>query len=275
MATSIQQFIDELEKSRDSLQTAGRLVAEQFPDRRLFAHQAEWHGKGVIHHTHSVIEKYADFAHGVVMRASIEPKPNAIFMPASLYQEMMFEFYAGLNLARITLDNLRVFLRPLFATDFGQIPKSITDILQNKTDCPIYDTLLQSDDCSYLIDLRNCLVHHRTFATADQAIVIEDGHESEVNDLTRNFDWLDSFARAYFRRENEKIVVNIYLPDMIFRRDGNDKKLATFTYDRKINLLSQTMHFARLTVQSVTEVCRLLSQHKGEVYTYSRSKQQR
>lgn len=275
MATSIQQFVGELEKSRDSLQTAARSVAEQFPDRSLFAHQAEWHGKGVIHHTHSVIEKYADFANGVVMRASIEPKPNALFMPASLYQEMMFEFYAALNLARITLDNLRVFLRPLFATDFGQIPKSITDILQNTTDCPIYDALAQSDDCSYLIDLRNCLVHHRTFATADQAIVIEDRHESELDDLTRNFDWLDSFARAYFRRENEKVVVNIYLPDVIFRRDGNDKKLATFTYDRKINLLSQAMNFARLTVQSVTAVCALLSQLKGEVYTYSRLKQSR
>lgn len=206
------------------------------------------------------------------MRASIEPKPNAIFMPASLYQEMMFEFYAALNLARITLDNLRVFLRPLFATDFGQIPKSITDILQNTTDCAIYDALAQSDHCSYLIDLRNCLVHHRTFATADQAIIIEDGHEAELNDLIRHHDRLDSFARAYFRRENERVVVNIYLPDVIFRRDGNNKKLATFTYDSKINLLNQTMNFARLTVQSLTATCVLLSQPSGEGYTYSRSK---
>jgi hypothetical protein len=60
--------------------------------------------------------------------------PDLIIGRALEFRVMMFEFYALLNLARITLDSLRVFLRPLFKTDYGQLPKSVRSFVKGKTD---------------------------------------------------------------------------------------------------------------------------------------------
>jgi hypothetical protein len=43
-------------------------------------------------------------------------------MYASSYQQMLFEFYTLVSLCRIALDNLRLYLRPLFIRTSDELP---------------------------------------------------------------------------------------------------------------------------------------------------------
>jgi hypothetical protein len=54
-------------------------------------------------------------------------------------------------------------------------------------------------------------------------------------------------ARAWFRElPSDGIAVNLYLPDRIFDLSGPTKRLADFSYDLRINLLSQALEFVSI-----------------------------
>ncbi|MBI3695061.1 MAG: hypothetical protein HY238_09525 [Acidobacteria bacterium] len=172
-------------------------------------------------------------------------------MPLS-FQELLFEFYALVNLCRISLDNLRTYLGPVFTRE-SQLPKSIRDVLEGETTCPIYHALAGQDLLHYLMDVRNCLVHYRSLATSDNALVLKEG--IDPTDVIGSGDpFFAAMARAYFRHVGEgAISVNVYVPDRIFQMDSSgNKKLATFTYDERWNLLSTARNFTQLAVASLS-----------------------
>lgn len=264
-------FNTEISEAEESFRVAAFKVIEQQSDKALLVHQADWHVKGVLHHTRNVLTAYTEFANGVASRASIKPSPDVIVMYAPSFQTMMFEFYALVNLARITMDNLRLFLRPVFKTDFRQLPKSINKSLQGNTDCPAYLDLADNPALQYLCDLRNCIVHFRTFATSDNAVVVNDQlGKDEQDELLLQNRWFDPMARAHFRRVGDGLSVNVLLPDRIFDHSGTTEKMIQFTYSERYGFLSQTMSFMRLICHTIGQVYTLLLDPGKPTYVFSK-----
>lgn len=186
---------------------------------------------------------------------------------APSFQHMLFEFYALVNLCRISLDNLRSYLRPLFTRTSDQLPRSVRDVLQGTTNCPVYMFLTDQPLLDYLLDLRNCLVHYRSFATSDNAYVIEEGSEEAPADD----EYLAAMAKADFRRIGKKgISVNVLVPDRIF---GKDKRggthLAQFTFTQRWGLISTARGFAELSIGALSHTLRLLAEVPEPVFEFS------
>lgn len=238
----------------------------------LVVHQADWHLRGVLYHIRNILTSYAEFANGVASRANIEPPPKVIIMYAPSFQTMMFEFYALVNLSHITLDNLRLFLRPVFKTNFGQLPKSINRFFKGKTDCPVYLDLANDNVIQYLSDLRDCIVHFRTFATSDNAVVVGDHvNQDEQEKLLTENKWFDPMAKAHFRRVGDGVSVNVYLPDRIFDYSGLTEKMVKFTYVERYNLLSVSMNFMQLICYAISKVYSLLIDPGRPTFVFSKA----
>ncbi|RLI78760.1 hypothetical protein DRP07_10770, partial [Archaeoglobales archaeon] len=232
----------------------------------LKVHQAEWHVRGLTYHCRNLIRHYNVIAQDVSKRASVGADVVIMYEPA--VQKLMFEFYALVNLARISLDNLRN-LSPVFVTPYNQLPKSITNYKPGSTNCPIYERLAKEPILAYLVDIRNCIVHYRTFATSDNAIATAEGVEELP--VLDEIDFTEGVAKFYFRYTGGKFVLNIYLPDVIFvRKPSGEKKLAEFTYKKRYNLLSQSMQFVRLVVYSTIEALELLINPGSPTFFYNR-----
>jgi len=262
-------FEDEISKAEKAFEKAAHNVIGINADYEQVVHQADWHLKGVLHHTKGVFTSYTEFADGVSSRASIDPRPDVIILYAPSFQTMMFEFYALVNLSRITLDNLRFFLRPVFKTDFGQLPKSINKFLKGKTDCPAYFDLAHNAVLQYLSDLRDCIVHYRTFATSDNAVVVGNHvNQAEQEKLLSKNKWFDPMSKAYFRRVGDGVSVNILLPDRIF--DHSNEKMVKFTYEERHNLLSQSMSFMRLICYTIGKVYSLLIEPGRPTFVFTK-----
>ena len=273
MVRPLSEIGSELLEIMADMHAATHALSSSRPDLTVIAHQAQWHMRGAIYHTNALLAAYAEFASGVGARAQIDVQPAVLVMYAPSLQEVLYNFYALVNLARITLDNLRIYLRPVFTTAFGQLPKSITGFLEGETDCPVYLDLQQRPIVTYLSDLRNCLVHFRSFATGDNAVVVDDHlPREEEKRLMADMAWFDHMAHARFRRTSQGISVNVLLPDKIFERTPGTEKLASFTYNERINLVSQAMAFTRLTAHVLGGVFVLLHDPGKPVYSFRKSR---
>jgi hypothetical protein len=261
-------WIDEVEQA---VSWKVQNVMEARPEHALLIHQAEWHFLGVAYHTRNVLTNYAAMARQAGVPSTRET-PDLIIGRAPEFREMMFEFYALLNLARITLDSLRVFLRPVFKTNYGQLPKSVRDFVKGKTDCPIYQTLPQGHILEYLCDLRDYVVHYRSFATNENLVIIGDHVDpDQVKELLEENKWFEPMARAYFQRIDSRAVrVDVRLPDTIFQRVDGQKKLAEFTYNERINLGTQAVAFLELITACILAVYSLLIEPGKPTYEFSR-----
>jgi hypothetical protein len=133
-------FERQIAELEESVRGLGHRVATAHPDRSLVAYQAEWHIRGVIYHLRRLFEMYAVFTRKVGQMAA-DTGAQVIYLFAPSFQPMLFEFYALVNLCRISLDNLRIFLKPLFKPSSHQLPKSVRDVMKGKSDCPIYNAL--------------------------------------------------------------------------------------------------------------------------------------
>jgi hypothetical protein len=260
----------------DEFRSATRSVIQAHGEHSLIAHQAEWHFRGIGHHMSRMLDAYVAFARGVSARAAIVEALDVLVMYAPDLQHVLFEFYALVNLSRISLDNLRLFLRPVFKTEFGQLPKSVMDFLEDSTDCPVYVDLAKQETLTYLVDVRNCLVHFRTFATSDNAVVVGD-HVSKDDEerILGSHGWFDHMARARFRRTDRGISVNVFLPDKVFDHSGATEKLVKFTYDARLNILSQAMEFTRLARHALLSAFELLIEPGNPSYQYAKKRKVR
>ena len=267
-ASRLDEFPAQLQEAIKGLPELVRKVTALPDHYGLRAHQAEWHVRGVAYHCRNVVEKYKLFVNETGKRAGIDGGPPVtIIMYAPVAQVLMFEFYALVNLSRIALDNLRNLLAPTFKTPLNQLPKSISDYSSGTTDCPVYRSLANQPVLSYLSDLRNCVVHYRSFATSDNAVVATEGFEGAA----QMYSDLPSLFKAEFRLTGRNaIAVNVFLPDTIFEWVGTTKKLATFTYNERINLLSQSREFLRLIAYSTKDALSLLLTTPEPKYTFKK-----
>jgi hypothetical protein len=187
--------------------------------------------------------------------AAGDPHANIVVTRAPEMLELIFEFYAFMNLARITLDQLQRYAAPALKIKSSQIPNSISDIVKWDSDFPVYRRLATTDRplVQYLLDIRDCIVHHRTFAATDGLVAVEEGFpEEKVPDMSPL--WIRPVIRTYFRRlGGVKISVNILLPDAIYKYGATGEReamLSPFTYGN-VNLLSQCRAFAALCTWAV------------------------
>lgn len=216
-------------------------------------------------------EYYKKIAAGTSSRALVclegGTLPDVIIMYSPETQKLQFEFNALICLARISLDNLRNLLSPVFITNYENLPKSFKDFKKDTTNCPIYEKLAESKIAEYMTDIRDCIVHYRSFATSDNAKAVKDG---VVEDNSIN--WPSPLANISFRlTKSKKIVTNIYLPDKIFdtNQSGN-KKLCEFTYNNKINILSQCFEFVKLINFVYLKSIKLLMKYKKPLFTFKK-----
>jgi hypothetical protein len=268
-ARELESFARDLQLAVSEIPSAVSRVLGISDQTDTRACQAEWHVRGIRYHCENLFKHYQRFARGVSARAtSSDSYPLALVMHSPEVQSMMFEFYALVNLARISLDRLIYLLGPVFKTPLSQLPNSVNDLLRGKTECPVYQTLAKQHVVRYLIDVRDCLVHFRSFATSDNAVVIQEGQD-EPTGLSD-----PSFFRASFRPVDERrIAVNVLLPDRIFT-DADKKKMEPFLYEQRISLLSQSREFLQLIAKTTTDALALLIQPGKPVYEYSKNKKQ-
>jgi hypothetical protein len=271
-ATPLDDFLTVLNAASEKVEAMTACIAAGPGDLGLRAHQAQWHVRGVIFHCTSLFNAYRSFARGIAGRAQREDPPNAVIMHSPDCQVMMFEFYALVVLARIALDNLRMTLAPVFKTPVSQIPKSVADVVAGHTDCPVYTWLRDETPLDYLSDVRNCLVHYRSFATSDNALVMEEGlaFDEQQQQAVEMLGTLPEVFKATFRLGEGTVAVNVLLPDRIFVRKGTSKALCPFTYNRRINLLSQSRDFAMMVAQATHMSLGLLGSHGEPAFAFSK-----
>jgi len=264
-------FVADIEALERSARGLAHGVAQAHPGRSLLAHQADWHIRGILYHLRRLVDHYSSFVGEVSSRA--EMGTRIIIMYAPCYQRALFEFYALVNLCRISLDNLRNYLRPLFTRRSDQLPNSVRDVLKGDTNCPVYSALVGQQAVDYLLDVRNCLVHYRSFGTSDNALVLKEGVDvpQDLGEDAESF--VTSMAKAYFRRVGDNAFsVNVYMPDRIFE-DGGTGKLATFTYNQKWGLVPNARTFASVAICSLVRALECLKEIDGPVFEFSAKKQ--
>jgi hypothetical protein len=240
----------------------------------LLTRQAEWHVKGLIYHAEKLTALYKHVASEVGGR-HLSTKAEYIIFHSEELQELTFEFYAFVLLARLSLDELKNCLKPLFTSN-PQLPNSITDVLKGSTDCPLYSGLQQGQPIlRYLIDIRDCIVHHRTFATSHDAVAMAKEAEEENFAKTLPQGWQIPVTRIYFNRDTlGKLVVNILLPDAIYEvgQDSHRGKMVPhFTYDIGVNILAQSMEFLKLCTYETALALNLLAKESKQGYTWSKT----
>ena len=225
------------------------------PERALLFQQADWHMHGLIYHLRRMRELYEPATESVAGMAAGDPAGNILITTAPEMQQLLFEFYAFMSLARVTADQLLHFAGPCLNIHKDQRPSSINEAINWETDFPVFVDLAgpQRPVLRYLIDIRDCIVHGRTFATSDGVVAVEEGFpEDKVPDMTPA--WYRGVVRTYFRRlGGTSVSVNISLPDVIWQysdKGERGKMLDTFTYGQ-VNLLSQSHSFAQMCLLAV------------------------
>jgi len=248
-AIPLDEFDTQLGEIEAGLTEVVRAATRAVPEHRLLIEQAEWHARGVLYHCRRIYGLYRKIAAEVIARTG--PSPDVIVMHSPEMQELLFEFYAFMILSRITLDELKKYVAPTFAMNPANLPNSVTDMQKGWTDCPLYASYLvdQAQLLRYLLDMRDCLVHHRSFATSDNTVAV--GTEGGELDHSEWFGpWHEPVTRVTFRKvDSGGMSVNILLPDAIFEYDADGSRtrmVGRFTYEEEINLLSQCREFARL-----------------------------
>lgn len=237
-------FTEELKQMKEVLPRICEEYQKISKENYLKSQYAQWHLNGLMYHADAMISQYSEIAEELMKRLNTLQFAHVFIMHTPQMQNLMYEFYAFISLARISLDNLKHILYSLFKNPINQMPKSITDLGSGNTDCPIYERIANTDELQYLIDLRNCLVHYRTFAINNNSVITHESVEDFEKDGIEK--WTKPMAKGTFRiTENNDVVFNIFLPDVIYIRDNNNKKLADFTYNSRINLLGETMRFLR------------------------------
>lgn len=272
-ATPLDEFGRPLAEIQDALTEVVRAASRSVPEHRPLIEQAEWNARGVLYHCRRIYDLYHNIVAGVVARTGASP--DVIVMHSPEMQHLLFEFYAFMLLSRITLDELKKYVAPTFATSPANLPNSVTDMQKGWTDCPLYASYLadQAHLLRYLLDIRDCLVHHRSFATSDNTVAVrtdvgELGHPESFGP------WHEPVTRVTFREVGpDGMAVNILLPDDVFQYDADGHRtrmVGRFTYEEGINLLSQCREFARLTVGAVLTALALLENQRTPLYTWRR-----
>jgi hypothetical protein len=225
------------------------------PDRVLLIQQADWHLRGLLYHLRRIRALYEPAIQNVADMAAGDSAGNILVTTAPEMPQLVFELYAFMNLARVTLDQLIRFAGPALTLHSQQRPNSITDVLKWETTFPVFVDLTTKHRplLQYLVDIRDCIVHDRTFASSEGVTAVEEGFpEDRMPDMPPM--WSRGVVRTYFRRlGGKKVSVNILLPDAIYNYNESGVRtsmIRNFSYG-SVNVLSQCRAFAQLCTATV------------------------
>ena len=116
-------------------------------------------------------------------------------------------------------------------------------------------------------------MHYRSFATNDNIMAFSEEYQSlepEEKKVLQSSKFISPMAQVNFRLICEnKIVVNIFLPDKIFE---SGKNLCDFTYKERINILSQSKEFTKLVAIATFQSFNLLVDPGVPTYSYKKAK---
>lgn len=229
--------------------------------------EADWHIRGIEYHYASLLNHYLAFKEKV---ATMEPAQNDVLVVHSPnYPGILYEFYALVNLARITLERLQNILRPLFIKTAFELPKSVRKLVGTATNCPVYKELGNDPTYSYLIDVRNCLVHYRSFAASRGIICFKEGTVNPLESAMPDFPYVPTMAMAFFGRGKDLGPgINIFLPDQIYAT-GEEGKLASFSYEQKLDIGAMSLAFTELSCGAVIYALRELAEDETPRFTYT------
>jgi hypothetical protein len=165
--------IGDIAESRiDPITEVVRAASRSVPEHQLFDRAG-----GVARARGSVplpshLRLYRNVAASIVARTGASP--DVIVTHSPEMQHLLFEFYAFMILSRITLDELKKYVAPTFAMNPANLPNSVTDMQKGWTDCPSTRPTwsIKAHLLRYLLDIRDCLVHHRSFATSDNTVAV-------------------------------------------------------------------------------------------------------
>ena len=242
---------------------------------------ALWHVRGLAYHVRNLFSAYEVIASEVGSRVLAAggpdgPGPEMVIMHSPQAQEILFEFYALVTLARISLDALRDLLLPLFAPSEQTLPNSITDVLKGSTDCPIYRQIAREPVFRYLVDVRDCLVHHKTLAAGDVLVGIREGVALVELEQSVPAAWSsDPVIKALYRRvSGAGVALNLLLPDHIYElasEGGRGRLIKPFSYDLGINVLTQSVEFLRFVTFQVVSGFVALRDAEGPLFEWRKT----
>lgn len=246
----VSQEVDELKKTAEKIKANLNKLDKKY---LLAAGQIEWHLIGLIYHYERLTGLYERVSKEVAERA-IHTKADVLVMHSKEMQQLIFEFYSLVNLARISLDQFLKFLRPCFKNQ-NSVPKSINDFLGGYSKAPYYQ-LSQIGLLPYLVDIRNCIVHYRSFSSTDNTIAISEGFKGEEILGRMDEHMPRPVIRTSYRRHEgnpQGISVNILLPDVIFEKDERGKKVRLareFSYNDSHNIPRVSTEIVKLIMMA-------------------------
>lgn len=264
-------LLEEIEDVAKKVDTSVFELRQKNNGHYNLANEIGWHMRGLIYHYRNLFENYKVVCHQIVERATIDPRPSVLVFHSPEMQALLFEFYSVTVLSRITLDHIvQHTMSPLFSSN---LPNSANKFLKGKSDYDLHKILNEEPEVRYLFDTRDCMVHFRTFAVADNTVAISDSvDEDSLPDINAYLKY--PIARTYFRLTNNKLSVNILLPDQIYKyntdgsRDGLIKK---FTYTERHNILRKSMSFITICAASTIHTLDRLSSGDKDMHTWKKS----
>jgi hypothetical protein len=265
-------FDKELEEIKSVVNTAAWDLIKKKQDYYNLAHEAEWHIEGLLYHFRNMLGFYQTISGQIAERALAIDKVGVLVFHSPEMQSLLFEFYSIVILSRLTLDHVTQYtVAPLFKP--GILPGSTNTFMKGTSDLPLHLSLSTEPLVRYLFDVRDCMVHSRTFATSKNTIAISDNiDEAQLPDMKEL--WKYPIARTYFRVVGKnKISANILLPDAIYQYDDNGSRvrlIKDFAYSDRNNILRQSIDFIQICAASVVNSFSLLEEKELKTYTWAK-----
>lgn len=236
------------------------------------ANEIGWHVRGLTYHYRNLLDKYQIVCAQIAERAITSARPGVLIFHSPEMQALLFEFYSIVTLSRIALDHLvQHTMLPLFSSN---LPGSMNTFLKGESDYNLHKTMNEEPEIRYLIDIRDCMVHYRTFAVADNTVALSDSiDESGLPDINGYLKY--PITRTYFRiTSDNKLSVNILLPDEIYRytSEGNRNGLVKdFQYTERNNILRKSMDFIMVCGAATIHTLDLISNDERNKYKWKKA----
>lgn len=284
MEISFENLINEIKEIKDVIEVAKAETLDYCDKHGIYNEQLQriskidWHIQGLFYHFENMIDHYNSIVETAVNKIESANTQKNIDISILLtgndkMPHLYFELYAFINLFRISLDYFHRTLYKQFDNP-KNLPKSFSDFKSRTTDCPLLERMANDELILYFKDFRDCLNHYRTFSANRNYFLIQENISiDEIPELNNFEEVFPNIVKCMFRKNSEgKYVVNFYLPDCIFQKQGNNKNLVdSFSYNEKRNILSTTMHAIRHLVFNYLELLVYLKSNEVR-YHYNKNR---
>lgn len=256
---------------------AKKTVSEFHTNKELIkysklANEVEWHIKGLAYHYKNMLDHYANVSEKLYDRVNNNTNVGIVIFHSLEMQSLLFEFYSIVSLARITLDYVTQYtLAPLFKP--GTLPGSVNKFMKGKSNINLHQFLNDQKQVRYLIDLRDCMVHFRTFATGENTMAFADGFDIDQLPNIEEY-WKHPVVRTFFRKvDNNTISINLLLPDHIYSYSETGARMSlvgSFEYSSRINILRQSLDFIHLCEIYSLSILNALKEKDHQLYEWQK-----